>query len=741
MKMDRRSFLSFAIGGAAGTALSPLPWKMMDDSAIWSQNWPWTPVPEDGEVTHISSTCTLCPGGCGITVRKINARVVKIEGTKDHPVNAGRICNLGLSGLQLLYGPTRVKTPLKRSGKRGEGKWQKISWETAISELAKQLVDLRAIGNPNALGCISGLHSGTVPTLFERFLTAYGSPNFVCTPSMEDSHEMAMHLMQGLQTPVGFDVENTDFVLSFGSGILEGWGSPVRMSLANSSWKDHNGKLFQMEPRLSTTAANSSKWLPINPGAETALALGLARVIVDEVLYNKDFIERFSSGFDEWKESVLKDFTPQKVAKMTGIDRSGIIALARSFARAKHPLAICGKGRGSVPENAAEAMAVHALNALVGNINKKGGVWSVPAPEYIHWPDLEMDQFATDGFQQGRIDEAGSKKYPYTRHMLSRFFKNIALSDNPLIKILMVTEANPLYTHSGTADVKKAFDKIPFIVSFSSYMDETATHADLILPNHMYLERFGDVPEASGFSKPFIGFSKPVVEPQFNTMHTGDVIIELAKQMGGMFDPAFECDGYQACLEKTLADKWDELSEKGYWVDTDFKPSSWSSAFKTESGAFEFQSSSIGTYADYTPIVPNGDSSSYPLLLIPYDSQCLASGYIGNPPFVTKTVADTILKKNDSFVEINPKTAKSLGLADGKMAKLSTPAGEAIIRIHYFDGIMPGVIALPRGLGHTAYDKFLSGKGTNFNALIVPVEDPASGLNVAWGVRAKINRV
>jgi anaerobic selenocysteine-containing dehydrogenase len=428
------------------------------------------------------------------------------------------------------------------------------------------------------------------------------------------------------------------------------------------------------------------------------------------------------------------------VAKVTGIDRSSIIALARSFARAKHPLAICGKGKGSVPGSAAEFMAVHALNALVGNINKKGGVWAVPMPDYIHWPELEMDQFATDGFQQARIDGAGSKKYPHTRHMPSRFFKNIALSDDPLVKILLVTEANPLYTHSGTAAVKKAFDKIPFVVSFSSYMDETAKHADLILPNHVYLERYGDVPRASGFSKPFIGFVNPVVEPQFDTMHTGDVIIKLAKQMGDMFESAFAWDGYQACLEETLGDFWDERSEKGYWVDTDFEPSSWSSAFETESGVFEFKSSSIGTYANYTPIAPEGDSSSYPLLLIPYDSQCLASGYIGNPPFVNKTVADTVLKGNDIFVEINPETAKSHGLADGKPAKLSTPAGKAIVRIHHFDGIMPGVVAIPRGLGHTAYDKFLGGKGVNFNALIAPVEDPASGLNVVWGIRAKINR-
>jgi menaquinone reductase, molybdopterin-binding-like subunit len=150
MKLSRRCFLSFAIGGAAGTALSPLPWKLTDDISIWSQNWPWTPVPQRGEATYVNSTCTLCPGGCGISIRKVGARAVKIEGIQGHPINDGGICMLGLSGLQLLYGPTRVKAPLKRSGERGEGRWQTISWQQAIKEVAAKLGEIRNQGNPQS---------------------------------------------------------------------------------------------------------------------------------------------------------------------------------------------------------------------------------------------------------------------------------------------------------------------------------------------------------------------------------------------------------------------------------------------------------------------------------------------------------------------------------------------------------------------------------------------------------------
>jgi len=272
MKMDRRSFLSFVIGGAAGTTLSPLPWKLTDDLAIWSQNWPWTPVPKNGEVSFVNTTCLLCPGGCGITVRKVDDRAVKIEGTPGHPVNDGGICILGLSGLQLLYGPTRVPSPLKRVGKRGENRWQKITWDEGIALVAEKLKDLRGKNLSHTLACISGTDGGTVARLMERFLTAYGSPNFIRTPSMRDSYEMTLHVMQGAQASIGLDVAHADFILSFGSGILEGWGSPVRLFKANSAWKEKGVKVVQVEPRLSNTAAKSDKWLPIHPGPEGILA-------------------------------------------------------------------------------------------------------------------------------------------------------------------------------------------------------------------------------------------------------------------------------------------------------------------------------------------------------------------------------------------------------------------------------------------------------------------------------------
>jgi len=155
MKLDRRTFIELAVGFSAGAGagfmLTPVNWKLMDDMTIWSQElWPRYQLgglegrlPERGEVTHADSVCTLCPGGCGITVRKVENRATKIEGREGYPINDGGICPLGAAGLQLLYGPWRAQSPLKRVGKRGSGEFQKITWDEAINTVVQKLGNLR----------------------------------------------------------------------------------------------------------------------------------------------------------------------------------------------------------------------------------------------------------------------------------------------------------------------------------------------------------------------------------------------------------------------------------------------------------------------------------------------------------------------------------------------------------------------------------------------------------------------
>lgn len=737
MKIGRRSFLSFIIGGAAGTALSPLPVKLTDDLSIWTQMWPWTPVPEDGEVSYANSVCTLCPGGCGISVRKVNNnRAVKIEGAQGYPGSNGNACILGLAGLQLLYSPTRVKSPMKKEN----GVWKEISWDAALAELTEKLGSLRD-DRSHTLACISGSDQGTVPQLLKRFLTAYGSPNFMTVPSMQDNYSLTLKLMQGADGSAGFDLENANFILSFGSGLLDGWGAAVRVFKANSVWKENKSKVVQIEARLSNTAAKADQWIAAKPGTEAVFALGLANVIIQESLYNKEFVENNSAGFDQFKQ-IVEGFAPDKVAEITGIAADTIIALAKEFAGASNPLALCGKGQGDVPGSLHEFMAVHALNALVGNINKKGGVCAVPSPDYIQWPEAELDEIAQKGVATARVDGAGTEAFPNAKSLLNRLPQAIAAAEESPVQVLLVAGANPCYTIADTTAMKAAFDKIPFVVSFSSFMDETAQAANLILPNHGHLERYEDVPTPVGLTKPLIGLAQPILAPQCNTKHTGDVVIALAQALGGNVAAAFPWESYEACLTETMGDKWDALTENGF-VEQESAEPGWE--FATASGKFEFVSETCkaGGEKPVGQIALEGDENAYPLVLFPYSSIRLSNGFIGNPPFLTKTVPDTVLKGDKLVVEINPKTAKSrfLYLNEGDTAILSTPKGEVKVKVHLFDGIMPGYVGMPRGLGHTAYDNYLAGKGANVNAVMGPVEDPVSGLDAAWGIRVKLTNV
>jgi anaerobic selenocysteine-containing dehydrogenase len=733
MKVDRRSFLSFVIGGAAGTALTPLPWKLTDDLSIWSQNWPWTPIPPTGETTYVTSTCTLCPGACGISVRKVDDRVVKVEGRKGHPVNDGGICPLGLSGAQLLYSPTRVRTPLKKVN----GAWREIAWDTALQEIAAKLKDLREKGQPQSVAWVSDTDRGTVAELCKRLLTVYGSPNFIRTPSIQDAYELVLYLTQGQRAMAGFDVADASYVLSLGSGVIEGWGAPPHLFRAKGAMQQKGGKFCQAEGRLSKTAAKADQFIPIRPGTEGALALGLIHVILKEGIYRKDMVQNQSSGWEALRKIAGDDFSPEAVSKVTGVEAKTIVDLAKAFAGSKKPLAICGRGNGRhEPGNVQEFLAVHFLNALVGSINTPGGVYAVPEPDYIDWPEPEMDAVASKGMQQARIDGAGGRDYPLSRYLLNRLPEALSAGASSPVQVLFVNHANPAYSLPDTAKVEKSLKKIPLIVSFSSFMDETAALAHYILPNHTYLERFEDVPAALGFPKPVIGLVKPVVPPLFNTRHTGDAVIQLAKAVGGNVAAAFGWDSYEACLQESLGDKWDALKKEGYWFEAKFSPP----AFETKSKKFEFANADIALLPAYAALKAPGDDKAFPLTLIPFDTLRLGAGSIGAPPFLVKALEETLLKKNDGLVEINPADALKLGLVEGAEAVLSTPKGSARVKVTLSEGIMPGLVAMVRGLGHTAYDRYLAGKGVNINSLMGSVEAPGTGFEAAWGVRAQLTK-
>ena len=790
MKLDRRAFVKLIAGGVGGTLLSPLPWKMADDTAIWSQNWSWRPSPERGGATLVNTVCQLCPGGCGIRVQLIKEKnAVRIDGNPAYPVNQGGICPLGASGLQYLYGPSRIETPLKQTGQRGDLENLKpINWDEALEILATKLRGMRQ--KARGLACISGKRQGTVPQLFARFLRAYGSPNYMLMPAAADAESVGLLFSQGQSDPVGYDLENAKMIVSFGCSYLEGWGVPTRMMQAFGNWRNKSGgegaRIVQVEARGSLSASKADDWLAVAPGTEAALALGLSQVIVSEGLYDRTFVNQYSYGFDEFSRLLQRNYTPEKVAGITGVTREKISALAREFSQTKPAVALSGWGQGRMQGSIYDFLAVQSLNALVGSLNKPGGATRTPPVPLAAWPEVVLDAMSLEGEKEPRLDGASGLQTALPANVFYNFAKNINEGKLYPLQMLWVYEANPVHDLADVKPFVEALNKIETVVSFSPFMDETTQLADLVLPGPTYLERLEDVPTPPGLQYPVLGLSKPVLMPRFAAIHPGDVLINLAKALGGSVASSFPWSDYEAALRQRVEgiaesasgrvadepgvepwrgsqgkklepnydsadDLWEKLLEHSCWFDTPPAMVPWGSAFRTPSGKFEFYSQKMrqigirGNDITYLPhfeqVEPAGDPNEYPLILMPYETLIITNGPLANPPFMTKMLFDFELKGNDCFVEINAKTAGDLGLKEGDRVALETERGSLEVRVHLTGTARPGVISIPTGLGHSGFDAYIKGKGVNANAIVVAQQDKVIGFATWWGTRVKIYKV
>jgi anaerobic selenocysteine-containing dehydrogenase len=351
------------------------------------------------------------------------------------------------------------------------------------------------------------------------------------------------------------------------------------------------------------------------------------------------------------------------------------------------------------------------LNCLVGNINKKGGTVVRAITDYLSFPEESMDSIA----------EKGMAKAPLGKYV-HEFFQKADTGGTPEIEALLVYSANPCYAMNNAKSVKQAIGKIPFVVSFSSFMDETARESDIILPVHTFIERLEDVPSGAGLSKSVVGLSKAIVNPVYNTKHPGDAVILLGQAMDASIAENFEWESYEECLESAAQDIWEELSEEGFVI-------------LTEGASGKKVNIETAFLADNSEIVQIEGAGK--LILIPIDHIRLPGDSPSASPFAIKTVSDDIVKGKDSFIEINPQSAK--GLKNGDYVLVKTSVGSARARIKLNEGIMPGVIGMVRGLGHTFGNKYVSGKGSNINELIAPVIESGSGLDAAYGIRANIS--
>ncbi len=719
--MKRRDFLKYIGAGGAGVVLGGIFGKVSRPPG--AKLIPYLIPPEDiipGVGTWYSSLCTQCPAGCGVIVKVMDGRAKKIEGNPLHPVSRGKLCARGQAALQALYNPDRIKAPMKRTGPRGSGKFETVSWEEAIKTLGANLKERVDKDEAEGVYLLANTIRGHLDILISTFMKALGSPNYAQYELFDYRNlRLANKTALGIDAIPHYDIANASYILSFGADFAGTWLSPVNFGRAYGHMRQGRpgarGRLIQIEPRISLTGANADEWVPVRPGTEGTLALSLAYAIVDAGLYK-------GADASRWK-SALSAFDPARTAQVTDVESAKVYSMAKDFARAPKSLALGGEVVAGYDGGVNQVVAVNILNHLGGSLGKKGGL--LPNPDELFFVPGRQDM----DFEKGATHlarEAAAMR----------------------VKTLIVHNTNPLFTTPPKLGLEGALKNIPFICSMTSFMDETSAMADLILPLSTSLEDWGDDFANPGVAEGVVAtLMQPVVSPVFKTRGSGDIFLALARELGGKVASDLDFVDYHTYLKEswrkiykknkavsranlTFERFWNKLLQRGGWWDTK------TSAKKTLS----VSPARVKGYLPARQAKFRGDKVTYPLYLILYPQQGHLDGRGANLPWLQELPDPISTVVWGSWVEINPKTAKRLGISEGDKVRVRSPYGEIKAYAFPYPGIRPDTVAMPIGQGHKLYGRYAEGRGVNPIEIIPAVENPESGAMALNCTRVAVER-
>lgn len=703
--VDRRNFLKLVGAGGVGAGAGFVLAESIKHPV--EQLVPYPVPPEEfstGIATWYSSVCSMCPAGCGILVRTREGRAKKIEGNPAHPVSQGRLCALGQAGLNVLYNPDRLTEPLARTGARGTLAYEPTTWDAGLGELARRLDLLRAAGRGDRIAMLSGGVRGHVADLLEQFMAELGADRLLLY-DFDYSHTLAAANARafGQAALPYYDIANTRYLLSFGADFLGRWLSPVHLSLgfgrSRQARANLRGRFVQIEPRMSLTGAAADEWVPVNPGTEGMLALGLARRIVTQGGYT-------GADGDAWR-AALDAYTPDSVAVETGIAAAVVERLADAFADNQPGLAIGGGAAGHHTNGLDALVAVNALNYLVGNIGVEGGLIFNPAPAF------------------GPAE---------SRHASYRSLLELGESARRgEIEVLIVSNANPVFNLPAASEFEESLGSIPLIVSLSSFVDETTALADLILPSHTYLESWGDDTPSPGVGFSVGAVSQPVVSPLYNTRATGDILLSVLHRMG--LESRFPWEDTQAYIKS----RWREIHARGapeateaefesFWTDV-VRSGVWGEEMRAEQTPLIDASVIAGIGIDSPEF--SGAEGEFPFVLHVYLSTGLYDGRGANLPWLQELPDPLTGIVYGSWIELNPSTAESLGLREGDVVSIESEYGTIDAPVFVYPAIMPNVVAMPIGQGHRHYGRYAENRGVNPIEILAPQMEPGTGA-LAW---------
>lgn len=689
-KISRRDFLKLASVGATTTAVL----TGCGPASRYVKREPYMKMPEytyNGLSTYYATTCRECAAGCGLIVRTMQGRALKVEGNPEHPVNRGKTCPRGQVTLQGLYNPNRVRGPIQHT--RGEALYNAefqnaeptLSWDDGVQVVADALKDSAGVA------FLMGTTSDHLFDLVSELANSVGAPAPIrfSAGSMFDGQATLSRAAEDLLGQAAlpfFDIGNADLVLSFGANFLETWLSPVAYNRAYAQMRrgdpKRRGYFIQFEPRMSQTAAKADEWIPIRPGSEGLVALAIGRLVAEA-----------KGGAIP---SVFESVDLESVSSSADVKLETLENVAQHIVDSTNPIAIPGGSALGLSNGLQIAEAILTLNALTDNYGKAGGVFFSP---------LAPNQ---DVYHR-----------PASAQEMADFVNRM---NNGEITRLFIHGVNPVFELPKSLGFAEALANVGTVISFATFPDETAVASDYIFPDRHGLESWGYQRVVTGATQSILSGAQPVVtgvykrdssELLYDARSTADVLIAATKlageQLAGVLPFNDEVDYIQSKLTNLVG------QVDGSFVAPEIN--SFGAYFQQHGGwwrngaelAAPLAASVLGKSLQVEATEFAGEGEFF---FMPFLSPTLGESG-ANKPWLQELADPTTTVMWNTWVEMNPHTAEELGIEDDDVVRIVSEAGTVEASVYKYPAIRPDTIAMPFGQGHTAYGIYAQGRGVN----------------------------
>lgn len=701
--------------------------------------------------THCSTLCTVKDG-----------RWVHVEGNPEAGNNFGRgsrtLCAKGNAAMHTVYSPTRLLYPMKRTGEKGEGKFEQITWDQALDEIAAKLKEQKEQYGAESYGVLSPQYYAVLGSLGRRFLNVHGSPNYLHS-AICNSQRMFSRLVT-IGGPEHAKATDTAPGQLDKTKLLVVWGYNSENSAINQGnpYKRMNAKeagmqIVDIRPMQEGLGAHADHWLPVRPGTDTALALAFLNVIIGEDLYDHDFVENWTTGFDELAEHV-KQFTPSWAAEITGLPEEQITEVARLMGTVK-PMGInIGNGIGDQANDGHWTVACACIiEAITGNLGIAGGggAGMVMPESLIKTKEIDLlsdrlpasEEDEANGWMAGVSKLVAPETPRWFQDMVTqesgptsaynKGLQSILTEDPYPLRFVFGQSSNPMSATRQPKTIAEALKKLDYYVVMDTAWNSSCDYADIVLPATTQYESADQFATKNSPAGTFIGINQVISEPPGETRSDWQYYLDLAVKMG------YGADFWDGDIDKMLSEQLDgsgvtleELREKGYVFKerTDgAKPTEpvyqdYEKMFANLPGGKvqcvnewiggkpnAMDNGTIPSLPEYTgapeSIVGTPDiAAEYPLVISDVHAYRLCNhSYYHDVPYLREL-------QPEPWVKINPATAKQYGIDDGDWMTVESPHGSIKMVARYFEAIAPDVLMTKRGWWEPCEELGLPGYGT-----------------------------